>query len=77
MIVASANHTGSFGSLRFLGGARIVDPGGDIAVATGADRGLACASFDVAGVIERARRARSPIRDLRPDVYRVASPLAA
>ena len=29
-VVASANQTGSFGRLRFLGGARIVGPGGDV-----------------------------------------------
>ncbi len=76
MIVASANQTGTFGSLRFLGGARIVDPGGDVVAETGPDCGVACARFDVEAVLERARRALSPIRDLRPDVYRVAAPLA-
>ena len=77
MIVASANQTGSFGALRFVGSARVVGPGGDIAAATRTDCGVACASFDVEAVLERARRALSPIRDLRPDVYRVAAPLAA
>jgi predicted amidohydrolase len=76
VIVASANQTGTSGSLRFPGGARIVDPGGDVVAATGSDCGVACASFDVGAVLERARRALSPIRDLRPDVYRVAAPLA-
>lgn len=76
MIVASANQTGTFGSLRFVGGARVVDPGGDVAAATGTGPGIACASFDVEAALERARRALSPIRDLRPDLYRVAAPLA-
>jgi len=30
----------------------------------------------VAATVERARRALSPIRDLRPDLYRVAESLA-
>jgi N-carbamoylputrescine amidase len=77
MIVASANQTGTFGSLRFLGGARIVDPGGDVVAATGTQPGMAVASFDLDATLERARRALSPIRDLRPDVYRVAEPLQA
>jgi N-carbamoylputrescine amidase len=77
MIVASANQTGTFGSLRFVGGARIVDPAGDVKCATGTDPGVACWSFDVEATLERARRALSPIRDLRPDLYRVAAPLAA
>jgi predicted amidohydrolase len=39
LIVASANQTGEFGLLRFVGGARIVDPGGDIVAATGTPAG--------------------------------------
>ena len=77
LIVASANQTGTFGSLRFVGGARVVDPGGDVVAATGSEPGVACASFDVDAALERARRALSPIRDLRPDTYRVAAPLPA
>lgn len=77
MIVASANQTGSFGLLRFVGGARIVDPGGDIVDATGTRPGLALASFDVEAALERARRTLSPIRDLRPDLYGVSAPLLA
>jgi predicted amidohydrolase len=75
IIVASANQSGAFGSLRFVGGARVVDPGGDIVAATGTEPGVACASFDVEATLERARRALSPIRELRPDLYRVAAPL--
>jgi predicted amidohydrolase len=76
MIVASANQTGTFGSLRLLGGARIFDPGGDVVAATGTQPGLALKSVDVEAALERARRSLSPIRDLRPDLYRVADPLA-
>ncbi|MDX6689667.1 MAG: N-carbamoylputrescine amidase [Solirubrobacteraceae bacterium] len=75
-IVASANQTGTFGSLRFLGGARVVDPRGDVIAATGTHPGLAIASIDVEAAVARARRAMSPIRDLRPDVYRISEPLA-
>jgi predicted amidohydrolase len=75
LVVASANQTGTFGTLRFLGGARIVEPGGDVVAQTGPDPGLAVASFDLAAVGGRPPRARSPIRDLRPDAYRVAAPL--
>ena len=77
LIVASANQTGTFGTLRFLGDARIVGPTGDPVAATDAEPGLAVASFDVAATLERARRALSPIRDLRPDVYRTAAPIGA
>ncbi len=77
LVVASSNQTGTFGSLRFLGGARIVEPGGDIVAATGTTPGLAVASFDLDAALARARKALSPITDLRPDVYRVAAPLQA
>lgn len=77
MIVASANQTGTFGSLRFVGGARVVEPGGDVAAHTGTEPGIALAHFDVDAALERARRALSPIRDLRPDLYRPAAPLVA
>jgi predicted amidohydrolase len=75
LIVASANQTGSFGTLRFLGGARVVGPSGDPLAVTGTDPGLAIASIDVAATIAKARRALSPIRDRRPDVYRLSDPL--
>jgi predicted amidohydrolase len=71
-VVVSANQTGAFGRLRFLGGARIVGPGGDPLAQTGPASGLAVASLDLDATLERARRALSPIRDLRPDVYRAA-----
>lgn len=76
MIVASANQTGTFGSLDFLGGARITGPGGDVVAETGTDPGLAVAAFDLDATLEKARSALAPIRDLRPDAYRVAEPLA-
>jgi predicted amidohydrolase len=76
-IVASANQTGTFGRLRFLGGARIVGPGGDVIADTGTDPGLATATLDVERTLERARRALSPIRDLRPELYAVPAPVPA
>jgi predicted amidohydrolase len=75
LVLASANQTGSFGSLRFVGGARIVDPGGDVVAATGLEPGLAVATFDLDATLSRARQALSPIMDLRPDTYRAAEPL--
>jgi predicted amidohydrolase len=75
LIVASANQTGAFGALRFLGGARVVGPGGDPLAATGTDPGLAVATLDLDATLTRARRALSPIRDLRPELYRTAEPV--
>jgi predicted amidohydrolase len=75
VVVVSANQTGRFGSLRFLGGARIVGPGGDPLAWTGTQPGVACARLDVAATVARARRSMAPIRDRRPDVYRLSEPL--
>lgn len=75
LVVASANQTGTFGRLDFLGGARIVNPGGDIVAQTGPEPGLAITTLDLGATVEKARRALSPIRDLRPDVYRTAEPI--
>lgn len=75
LIVASANQTGSFGKLEFVGGARITGPGGDIIAATGTEPGLAMTTVDLEATLEKARRALSPIRDLRPDLYRVPAPI--
>jgi predicted amidohydrolase len=75
--VVSANQTGDFGSLRFLGGARVVGPGGDPIAETGTEPGLAVATADVPAEVEHARKALSPIRDLRPEAYLEARPLAA
>jgi predicted amidohydrolase len=76
LIVASANQTGEFGKLRFIGSARVVGPGGDPLAETGVDGGLAITEpVDLELTLERARRALSPIRDLRPDLYRRAEPV--
>lgn len=75
LIVASANQTGAFGSLRFLGGARVVGPGGDALAATGVEPGLAVARVDVDAMVTHARRAMAPLRDRRPDAYRLSQPL--
>lgn len=75
LIVASANQTGQFGSLRFLGGARVTNPNGDVVAATGTEGGLAIHRLDLAATVERARRALSPVRDLRPDVYATPRPI--
>ena len=76
-VVASANQTGTFGRLQFLGGARIVGPGGDVIAENDppTETGLAIATLDLEATLERARRALSPIRDLRPELYSVAEPV--
>ncbi len=73
MIWMSANQAGSFGSLRFVGSAKIVDPGGDVLADTGVTAGIAVAELDVAQTLETARRSMGHLRDRRPDAYPLLS----
>ena len=65
----SANQSGTFGSLRFVASAKIVDPGGEILADTGVADGVAVAELDVRRAIETARRSICPLRDRRPEAY--------
>ncbi|MFC4499509.1 MULTISPECIES: carbon-nitrogen hydrolase family protein [Streptomyces] len=68
----SANQAGTFGSLRFVGSAKVVDPGGEILADTGVGAGLAVAELDVAQALETARRSMGHLRDRRPETYTYA-----
>ena len=64
LVVASANQTGSFGTLRFLGDARIVGPGGDPLAETAPAGGLAVTTLDVCG--DRREGPPRAVADPRP-----------
>jgi N-carbamoylputrescine amidase len=65
----SANQAGTFGSLRFVASAKVVDPGGEVLACTGVTAGLAVAALDVERALEGARRGMAHLRDRRPDAY--------
>ncbi|WP_075737122.1 carbon-nitrogen hydrolase family protein [Streptomyces acidiscabies] len=65
----SANQAGTFGSLRFVGSAKVVDPGGEILAETGVTAGIAVADIDVTQALRTARRSMGHLRDRRPDAY--------
>jgi len=65
----SANQSGTFGSLRFVGSAKVVDPGGEILADTGVGGGIAVAELDVAQALKTARRSMGHLRDRRPETY--------
>lgn len=69
VVVVSANQTGAFGSLSFVGSAKIVDPGGDVLATTGVAPGMAVAEVDVAASLAAARRYMGHLRDRRPATY--------
>lgn len=68
----SSNQSGTFGSLRFVASAKVVDPGGEILADTGATEGMAIAELDVEVALELARRSMGHLRDRRPETYELA-----
>ncbi|MET0426605.1 MAG: carbon-nitrogen hydrolase family protein [Actinoplanes sp.] len=70
----SANQSGTFGTLRFVCSAKVVDPGGDVLATTGCAPGVAVADVDVPGALTAARRSMGHLRDRRPDTYRSQAP---
>ncbi|WP_329047384.1 carbon-nitrogen hydrolase family protein [Amycolatopsis sp. NBC_01488] len=70
----SANQSGTFGDLRFVAGAKIVDPGGEIVADTGVAEGMAIAEIDVQAALATARRSMGHLADRRPDAYPVSVP---
>ena len=69
VVVASSNQTGVMGSLRFLGQAKVVGPGGDILVNTGSKGGLAKVTIDIEAEIARARKILNHLAERRVDAY--------
>ncbi|PRY09756.1 carbon-nitrogen hydrolase family protein [Kineococcus rhizosphaerae] len=69
VVWVAANQAGTFGSLRFVGSAKVVGPGGEVLAATGVEAGLAVADVDVAAELAAARRSMFNLRDRRPDTY--------
>jgi nitrilase len=70
VVWASSNQTGTTGSLRFLGQAKVVGPGGDVLARTSAKGGLAVATVDVAAEITRSRRVLHHLAELETAAYR-------
>jgi N-carbamoylputrescine amidase len=63
----SANQSGTFGSLRFVGGAQVVDQGGDVLATTGPRAGMAVADVELPGAVDG--RAMVHLQDRRPELY--------
>ena len=66
----SANQSGTFGSLRFVGSAKVVDPGGDVLADTGVGAGSGRRRLDVTRRPgPRPAASMGHLRDRRPDAY--------
>ena len=68
----SANQAGTFGDLRFVASAKVVDSGGDVIADTGYQAGVAYASVDLEAMLGGARRHMFHLRDRRPETYALA-----
>ncbi|MDT5111307.1 MAG: hypothetical protein QOE20_3197 [Mycobacterium sp.] len=65
----ASNQSGTFGSLRYVGNAKVVDPGGNILATTLLGSGMAVADVDIDGTFRAMRAGMFHLRDRRPDVY--------
>ncbi len=74
--VVSANQTGRWGPLRFLGAAKVVDPDGNVLARTGAREGLALAEAAL-GAVGEARMVIDHLADRRPEAYGATGDVAA
>jgi predicted amidohydrolase len=70
VVLVSSNQTGALGAMRFLGQAKVVDPGGDVLARTWSKAGVAVAELDVAERIAAARRVLHHLDERRPGTYR-------
>ncbi|MBI3215049.1 MAG: carbon-nitrogen hydrolase family protein [Mycobacterium sp.] len=73
VVLVSSNQTGIMGSLRFLGQAKVVGPGGEVLANTRSKGGLAKVEIDVEAEIDRARRVLNHLAERRLDAYRSPS----
>ncbi|ORJ55656.1 carbon-nitrogen hydrolase family protein [Mycobacterium simiae] len=65
----ASNQSGTFGSLRYVGNAKVVDPGGNILATTLLGSGMAVAQVDMDATLRTMRAGMFHLRDRRPDVY--------
>jgi len=65
----ASNQSGTFGSLKYVGNAKVVDPGGNILATTLLGSGMAVAEVDIDETFRTMRAGMFHLRDRRPDVY--------
>jgi predicted amidohydrolase len=65
----ASNQSGTFGSLKYVGNSKVVDPGGNILATTLLGSGMAVAEVDIAAKFSEMRGGMFHLRDRRPDVY--------
>lgn len=74
LLWVSANQSGTFGEMRFVASAKVVDAGGDVLATTGTEAGIAYATVDLDEMMTTARAGMYHLRDRRPESYRSPEP---
>ena len=69
VFVVASNQTGVMGSLRFLGQAKVVGPGGEVLAATRSKGGIARVEVDIDTELARSRRVLDHLAERRPETY--------
>ncbi|MBT0568086.1 carbon-nitrogen hydrolase family protein [Williamsia sp. CHRR-6] len=69
VVLVSSNQTGVMGSLRFLGQAKVVGPGGEILATTRSKGGMARVTMDISAEIARSRRVLDHLAERRVETY--------
>ena len=72
IVWVSANQTGTWGAVRFLGNAQVVDADGVVQATPGGRAGLAVAHVDVEGDLADLRARIDHLGDRRPAAYGAA-----
>ena len=74
LLWVSANQAGTFGEMRFVASAKVVDVGGDVLATTGTTAGVAYATVDLVRMMDAARSGMYHLRDRRPEAYLALEP---
>ncbi len=69
VVWVSTNQVGRWGPLRFLGGAKVVDPDGIVLARTHGREGMAVAHIDAASAVRESRMGIDHLGDRRPEAY--------
>ncbi|EFC80617.1 carbon-nitrogen hydrolase family protein [Parafrankia sp. EUN1f] len=69
VVWVASNQTGAFGSLRFVGNAKVVHPDGSVLATTGTAEGQAVTTIDVTEALRQARGGMNLLADRRAATY--------
>lgn len=72
VVLVSANQTGRYGHLTFLGRSKVVGPGGEIICRTSSKADMTMTRLDIHAAVDKARHVLHHLLERRPDAYGAA-----